>query len=174
MSAVLRSTLLVLLAGMLLLPASAFAGAIFSPSTNLGSGGGNPAVGQACQTKWGCPPPLQCQAGRCVTITGAGGSGSGGVNVAFLEKYGESIRYIINVILVPLLLAVAFITFLWGMFRYFIWGAESEEDRATGRQVMLWGVVGFVAIVGVWGLVYLVLGTFGLSPGGAAPRYPTL
>ncbi len=91
-----------------------------------------------------------------------------------LQKYGGDILYIINVLLVPALIAIAFITFLWGVYKYFILGAASDTERQTGRQFVLWGIIGFVVILSLWGLVAIVNATFWLVPGGGAPPYPKL
>lgn len=104
---------------------------------------------------------------------GSSGSG-GGINQAPIKAYSDSIINIINGILVPLLMAVAFIVFLYGVFNYFIAGASSEDKRAEGRIFVLYGVIGFAVILSVWGLVNLLLTTFNLSPGGGHPSLPTL
>lgn len=100
-------------------------------------------------------------------------TGGGGINLNVLGPYAASIINLINNILVPVLMAIAFITFLWGVFKYFIWGADNETERATGKQWVLWGIIGFVVILSVWGLVNLVGGTLGLQLGGSAPKPPT-
>ena len=96
-----------------------------------------------------------------------GGSKSGtGIDDSIVRSYSEDLINIINSILVPLLMAVAFIFFLWGVFKYFILGSENEEERKTGRQFVLWGVIGFAIILSVWGLVAILLDTFSLGAGG--------
>ncbi len=62
----------------------------------------------------------------------------------------------INRILVPLIFALAFLMFIWGMFRYFIFGGGDEGSRETGKQLMIWGVVAFVMMVSIWGLVNVI------------------
>ena len=98
----------------------------------------------------------------------------GTINTSYLLGYKTSIVYVINSIFVPVLFAVAFLTFLWGVYKYFILGADNDTERATGRQFVLWGIIGFVVILSVWALVGIVATTFGLSPGGTAPAYPKL
>ena len=116
-----------------------------------------------------CDASLTCQPNMSV---GSGGS-SGGVNPSILQGYATSIIGIINSILVPVLMAVAFITFLFGVYKYFILGADSDTERATGRQFVLWGVIGFVVILSLWALVNIVMGTLNLSAG-TRPRIPEL
>ena len=96
------------------------------------------------------------------------------MNLGILQAYTGNILYIINAFLVPVLIAIAFITFLWGVYKYFILGATNDTERQTGRQFVLWGIIGFIVILSVWGLVAIVGGSFGLAPGGGAPPYPKL
>ncbi len=100
-------------------------------------------------------------------------SGTGGINTFYLQGYETSVVGIVNTILVPLLVAIAFIVFLWGVFNYFILGADSEEKRKEGRTFVLYGIIGFVIMFSVWGLVQLFRSTLGLS-GGNVPAAPTV
>ena len=61
-----------------------------------------------------------------------------------------------NGIVVPLIFALAFLFFIWGMFKYFIMSGANEENREQGKQLMLWGVIAFVAMVSIYGLVNVV------------------
>jgi hypothetical protein len=106
--------------------------------------------------------------------TGVQTSSGGGINLGVITPYSEGIKNLINSVLVPVLMAIALITFFWGVYKYFILGADSETERATGRQFVLWGIIGFVVIVSLWGLVAIVGGVFGLQPGGSAPSVPKL
>ena len=62
----------------------------------------------------------------------------------------------INGFLVPAVFAIAFLLFIWGMFKYFILGGASEDSRESGKQLMIWGVVAFVMMVSIWGIVNVV------------------
>lgn len=99
---------------------------------------------------------------------------SSGINTTYLQGYATSIIDIINGLIVPVLLAIAFLFFIWGVVNYFIFGAANDKKREEGRNFILWSIIGFVVIFSVWGLVGLVGSTFSLSPGGSAPSYPTL
>lgn len=96
------------------------------------------------------------------------------MNLAILQGYSSSIISFIFFLFVPTLITIAFITFLYGVYKYFILGAANDTDRATGRQFILWGLIGLAIIMSVWGLVWLVGLTLGLYPGGAAPPAPTI
>ena len=70
---------------------------------------------------------------------------------------------------VPLLVAAAIVVFVWGMIE-FIGNADNEEKRSKGKQLMLWGIIGFFVIVSIWGLVGLFTDFFGFQS--ALPRLP--
>lgn len=100
-------------------------------------------------------------------------TGYSGINVNAVAPYSSGITNLINYYLVPVLIAIAFIVFLWGIYKYFILGAANESEKAEGRKFALWGVIGFVIILSLWGIVNLVMSTFGLSVG-QAPPFPTI
>jgi hypothetical protein len=86
-----------------------------------------------------------------------------------ISDVGQFIINIINNILVPVLFAVAFIVFLWGVFKAFILGANDEEAKEGGKNLMLWGLIGFFVMISIWGLVNILTGTvnFGNNSGPA-------
>lgn len=92
-----------------------------------------------------------------------------GINVSYLQGYSNSVIDIINVIIVPVLMAIALLVFLWGVYKYFIQGAADEKSREDGRQFTLWGLIGFVVIVSVWGIVAIFMSTLGLTTTNAPP-----
>lgn len=84
----------------------------------------------------------------------------------------QDIILFIDDYLVPLVFALAFISFLWGIFNFFIAGGADEEKREKGKQLMVWGFVGFFVMVSVWGIVNLLVGTFGFNTQ-TRPALPT-
>lgn len=80
---------------------------------------------------------------------------------ASLKSFTADITTFVNTSVVPLLYAIAFLVFLIGMVRFFF--IEGEEARAKGKQLMLWGIIGFVVMFSVWGIVNLLLATIGVS-----------
>lgn len=81
-----------------------------------------------------------------------------------------AVTQIINGVLVPLIFAIAFIVFIWGIFQYFIAGGHDEEAKEKGKSLMLYGLIGFFLMIAVWGLVNILLGTFNLNT--AQPNFP--
>ncbi len=64
--------------------------------------------------------------------------------------------------IVPLLITIALVVFIWGIIQYITAGAD-EEKRSAARSVILYGVIGLFAIVSVWGLVAIIQNTFGVT-----------
>ena len=67
----------------------------------------------------------------------------------------EDIVALVNNSVVPLVYALAFLLFIFGMVRFFFFGGE--ENREKGKTFMIWGIIGFVVMFSVWGIVRLLL-----------------
>ena len=98
------------------------------------------------------------------------GSGNAGCT-ATICGVANTLLYLINAVAVPLLFAVAFIVFLWGVAQAYIFSHGDSEKVSQGHRLILWGLIGFAVMVSLWGLVNIVTNTFGLS-GYAAPALP--
>lgn len=94
-----------------------------------------------------------------------------GNNSRDISSVAYTILYIINSILVPVLFALAFIVFLYGVAKTYIFSVGDEGGVKEGHKLILWGIVGFVVMISLWGLVNIVANTFGLA-GSFAPRPP--
>lgn len=70
----------------------------------------------------------------------------------------------LNTIIVPVIFALAFAAFIWGVVSYFFLHGGEEEKRAEGRQFVFWGIIGMVVLFSVWGFVNLLLSTLGIAP----------
>lgn len=147
-------------------------------TTPLFAVAGTQAIGQSCNDGGDCIAGLVCTGNStCQAVVGGTQSYSGGagsVNLGFIKGYSTGIISIINDVIVPVLFAIAFLMFVYSIYLYFILGAAEEESRTKGKQFLLWSIVGFAVIFSVWGLVNIVMSTFGLTPGGVAPKLPTL
>jgi hypothetical protein len=88
-----------------------------------------------------------------------------------VDTFFNNISTFINNVLVPLVFAFALLFFVYGMFRYFILGGASDENREKGRSVMWWSIIGFVLMVSIWGIVNIIAG--GIFGNTAPPKTPT-
>ncbi len=75
----------------------------------------------------------------------------------------------IDRLLVPLIFAIAFIVFLWGIYQYFILGGANEEKRKEGQKLAMAGIIGFVIMIAVWGIVGLLVNSLGFDTRGRPP-----
>jgi hypothetical protein len=75
----------------------------------------------------------------------------------------ENTLIIINDYLTPLVLGMAFLVFIWGVFKFFVLGGADEEKQKEGKSLMIYAIAGFVIIVSFYGIVQLVQGGLGLD-----------
>lgn len=84
-------------------------------------------------------------------------------NQGNLKGYLKSIIDFINGYIIPLIIAAAILSFIWGMFQFFILGGADDEKRAQGQQLMIWAVVGLVLMLSLQGIVNLFADAFGFT-----------
>lgn len=84
----------------------------------------------------------------------------------FICKIGD----ILNII-VPILIALGVIYFIWGVITYVI--SDDEEAKQAGRNRIIFGIIGLAVIIGLWGLVRILTNTFGIENEGQEITYPT-
>lgn len=76
-----------------------------------------------------------------------------------ISDVGSFIISTINGIFVPVLFSVAFIVFIWGAFKTFILGATSDTAKKSGKDLMMYSLIGFFVMVSVWGIVNILTGS---------------
>jgi hypothetical protein len=64
--------------------------------------------------------------------------------------------------LITLMIGVAVLVFLWGVFQM-VRGADNEEARTQGRTHMLWGVIGFIVMLSALGILTIAAITVGVQ-----------
>lgn len=83
-----------------------------------------------------------------------------------------NILVFIDETLIPFVFAIALITFLYGVFKYFILGGADTEKRTEGKQLVLYAIIGFVLMSSIFGIVNLIVN--GLSLNGIEKGEDTL
>ena len=68
----------------------------------------------------------------------------------------------ITLAVIPLLGAVAFLVFIWGVAR-FIKSAGNQQEIKDSKNLLIWGVVGLFVLVTIWGLVSFLRTEFGFG-----------
>ena len=76
----------------------------------------------------------------------------------FLDKINE---FILNPLII-LAFAVAMIVFFWGIFQ-FIGSQTADAGREEGKRKIFWGLFGMFIMISAYGIIFLILGTFGID-----------
>lgn len=74
---------------------------------------------------------------------------------SLIMKVTTTLKSVIGVLFVLL-----FIYFLWGVIQYVMAGGDAEKIK-TGRDHMIWGIIGMAVCAAAWGLVKLIVDYFG-------------
>lgn len=78
------------------------------------------------------------------------------------QFFSASLLFISEVI-VPFILSIGFLVFVWGMFQYFILGGANDEAKESGKSLIMYAIAGFVIILSFWGIVNIVSNGIGLG-----------
>jgi len=73
--------------------------------------------------------------------------------------------------LIPFILGIGFLVFVWGMFQYFIIGGANDEAKEKGKSLVIYSIAGFVLILAFWGIVAVIANGIGTGTTGIpAPK----
>jgi len=89
----------------------------------------------------------------------------------------KNILVFTNTILIPFIIGIGFLVFVWGMFLYFIAGGANDEKKEKGKSLMIYATLGFVLIIVFWGIINLLSTSTGLNEtlqGGIVPSVNTI
>ena len=78
-----------------------------------------------------------------------------------LFRFIDNVVYLIINPLIGLLFALALAFFVWGGAQLIL-NADSEEGRKKGKDALLWGLIGMFIMASVFGILQVVLNTFGV------------
>ena len=68
-----------------------------------------------------------------------------------------------NTVLIPFIIGIGFLVFVFGMFQYFIAGVANDEKKEQGKSLMIYATIGFVVIIVFFGVVNLLSESTGLT-----------
>lgn len=71
------------------------------------------------------------------------------------------VQAILNIV-IPLLITIAVIYFIWGVIQYTI--SSDEEAKKNARSKIIMGLIGLFVIITFWGLVRVISNTFKIRP----------
>jgi uncharacterized membrane protein YidH (DUF202 family) len=90
------------------------------------------------------------------------------------ESFNSFVGHVDTLIINPLiklLFALAIGYFLYGVLE-FIMNQENEEKKTTGKQHMIWGIIGIAIMMGVFTIMTILLNTFKIT--GIHPQQGTV
>jgi uncharacterized membrane protein YidH (DUF202 family) len=68
-----------------------------------------------------------------------------------------------NNVVIPFIIGIGFLMFVFGMFQYFIAGGANDESREKGKKLMISATIAFVVIIVFFGAINLLTATTGLQ-----------
>jgi hypothetical protein len=74
---------------------------------------------------------------------------------------GRFVTYIIDPAIL-LIFSAGFLVFMWGMVQFLI-NVDNATKREEGKQHMIWGVIGMLIMISVYGILALLDNTFQLG-----------
>ncbi|MEY2665650.1 MAG: hypothetical protein RLZZ480_755 [Candidatus Parcubacteria bacterium] len=86
-------------------------------------------------------------------------TGSGGP----FELLLKNILKFSNTVLIPFIIGIGFLFFVWGMFLYFIAGGASDESKEKGKSLMINATIAFVVIIIFFGAINMLTQSTGLE-----------
>ena len=71
--------------------------------------------------------------------------------------------------IIPLLGAVAFFLFIYGVAR-FIRSSGSEKELKDSKNIIIWGIVGLFVLMSIWGIISFMKSELGFGSGVLIPQ----
>lgn len=89
--------------------------------------------------------------------------------VGTVQNFITSTAEFLTNTIIPFLLTIAFVVFVYNAFRFFVLGGGSEESQKAAKNLAIYSVMAFVVIIIFWGIVNLFVGTIGLGQATGIP-----
>lgn len=97
---------------------------------------------------------LPVSASAQIAVDGTGGP---------LEDLLRNILTFGNTVVIPFIIGIGFLMFVWGMFQYFIAGGANDDSREKGKKLMISSTIAFVVIIIFFGAINLLTASTGLQ-----------
>ena len=82
-----------------------------------------------------------------------------------MNAASDVVSRFVDLIIDPAILVIftfGFFLFIWGLVQ-FLWNLDEGGENAAGKQHMLWGIVGMLIMVSVFGILNIIDNTLGLN-----------
>lgn len=82
---------------------------------------------------------------------------------ANLGTFLANLNNFLGRVIIPFLLGMAFLIFVWNAIRYFVLEGNNQQGQENARALALYSILAFVLIVIFWGIVNVLVDGFGLG-----------
>lgn len=99
-----------------------------------------------------------------------GGGGGGGSSPTDLKGFVLVILGLIR-LAIPVIVGLTLLVFLWGLAKYILAvgggptldsdGKKSKDPVSDAKRLMIWGIIALFVMVSVWGILSILVGSFG-------------
>jgi hypothetical protein len=91
------------------------------------------------------------------------------------STFADVIQYILDIIfiLIPILFALAFIVFFWGLSKFILSSSGNQADLKKGKDYMMWGILALFILVSFRAIIIMVSKEFEIGDGKTYPQLPT-
>lgn len=73
-----------------------------------------------------------------------------------IQEFANKLTDVIINPIIALIFAGAFLVFVWGIVEFMMGLASDSESKNTGKQHMLWGMVGMFIMVAAYAILHIV------------------
>jgi hypothetical protein len=84
-------------------------------------------------------------------------------NLTTISSFINRLQSLINII-IPFLIGIAVLVIIYGILGY-VMSAGNEEKRGEAKQFIIWGFIGVFIMLSVWGLINILINSFGTDTG---------
>ncbi len=103
---------------------------------------------------------LSLGAALSVALVPAAAFAQSNVNLSYFENIIITLRNLLDII-APFIIGLAFVWFLWGVFRYVVTADAEKKEQA--KDTIIYGIIGLAVMLSVWGLVRFVQQVVGIN-----------
>lgn len=82
-----------------------------------------------------------------------------------LQVFIPNLIGFLGAVVVPFLIGMAFLFFVFNGVRYFVIGGSNEQDREKAKSLAIYGIAAFVFLVIFWGIINMLTSSIGLGGG---------
>lgn len=86
----------------------------------------------------------------------------GFIDTSSIKAFVTSILSIINSMIIPLLITLGLIFFIWNLSLY-VYRSNNEAERAKAKTYMIWSIIAMFLIFSIWGIIVLLRNTVGIT-----------